>query len=150
MRYPFHLVHSAKRIYFIQRIHWKNFQVWVLTRNSSWKNFSMHVIPQKSDNHDFSGWVLRYCGRKKKNSTFWFCSHFMSFCPIYSIFIGWIAEIWEFFWVPRNFDFKPTNEIFSQKRIFLNFQKRPFLGVSCRKLIFWKIGFIDTTFLNFL
>ena len=87
-----------------------------------------------------------YCGRKNE-PTFWFCSHFMSFCPIYFIFIGWIAETYKFLWLPRNFDFKPTNEIFSQKRIFLNFQKRPFLGVSCRKLIFWKIGVIDMTYI---
>ena len=38
-----HLGDGAKRIYFIQKNHWKNFQVWVLTRNSSQKNFSAHV-----------------------------------------------------------------------------------------------------------
>ena len=34
---------GAKHIYFIQRIHWKKFQLWVLTRNSSGKNFSFYV-----------------------------------------------------------------------------------------------------------
>ena len=52
-----------------------------------------------------------------------------------------------FTYVPRNFDFKPTNEIFSQKCKFLNFEKRPFLGVSCRKLIFWENGAIDIAYI---
>ena len=39
---------GAKHIYFIQRIHWKNFQVWVLTRNSSSENFSFYVKSVKT------------------------------------------------------------------------------------------------------
>ena len=76
-----------------------------------------------------------------------FCSNFMSFCPIELIFIGWIGEVWEFFWVPRNFDFKPTNGIFSQKGEFCFFQKWSFLGVWCRKLSLNKIGFMDMSYI---
>ena len=51
---------GAKHIYFIQRIHWKNFQVWVLTRNSSSKNFSFYVKSVKNEKKKNSGWVLRW------------------------------------------------------------------------------------------
>ena len=85
--------------------------------------------------------------REKKNSTIWFFSHFMSFYPIYFIFIGWIGKDVKFFWVPRNFDFLPTNEIFAQKRQFSTFQKRPFLGVWCRKIDFCENDCIDMAYI---
>ena len=87
-----------------------------------------------------------YC-EGKKIDPIWFCSHFMSFYPIYLIFIGWIGEDWEFFWVPRNFEFLPTNGIFSWKREFPTFRKWPFLGVWCRKLSLGKIGVTDMSYI---
>ena len=39
---------GAKHIYFIQRIHWKNFQICVLSRNSSSENFSFYVKSVKN------------------------------------------------------------------------------------------------------
>ena len=85
--------------------------------------------------------------REKKKRRKSFCSHFMSFHPIYFIFIGWIGKDVKFFWVPRNFDFLPTNEIFAQKRQFSTFQKRPFLGVWCRKIDFCENGCIDMAYI---
>ena len=82
-----------------------------------------------------------------KKIPIWFCSHFMSFYPICFIFIGWIVENVRFCWVHRNFEFLPTNEIFSQKRQFSTFQKRPFLGVWCRKIDFWANGGIDMAYI---
>ena len=84
---------------------------------------------------------------EKKNSRKLFCSHFMSFYPIDFIFIGWIGDIWEFYWVPRNFEFKPANEIFPQKGKFPTFQKVLFLGVWCRKLSLNKIGVMDMSYI---
>ena len=95
-----------------------------------------------------SGSILRRkYSEGKKNRDNWFFSHFMSFHPIYFIFIGWIGENVRFCWVPRNFDFLPTNEIFSQKRQFSTFQKRPFLGVWCRKIDFCENGCIDMAYI---
>ena len=42
--------YSAKSISMIPRIHWKKFQVWVLTKNSSWKSFSYTMKIVKSGN----------------------------------------------------------------------------------------------------
>ena len=81
--------------------------------------------------------------RGKKNSRISFCSNFMSFYPIDFIFIGYIGDTWEFHWVLRNFDFKPTNPIFSPKRQMNHFRKWPFLGVWCRKLTFRENGVMD-------
>ena len=64
-----------------------------------------------------------------------FCSHFMSFYPIPFIFRGCIGENQEFYWVPRNFGFWPTNEIFSRKRKKPTFQKWPFLGCDVENRI---------------
>ena len=82
-----------------------------------------------------------------KNSLKVFCSHFMSFYPFELIFIGWVGDIWEFYWVLRNFEFKPTNGIFSQKGEFPFFQKVPFFGVWCRKLSLNKIGVMDMSYI---
>ena len=79
----------------------------------------------------------------KKNRPSEFCSHFMSFYPIDFIFIGWVGYDMEYFRVPRNFDFKPTNPIFSPKRQMNHFRKWPFLGVWCRKLTFRENGVMD-------
>ena len=87
-----------------------------------------------------------YSGRKKK-CTKVFCSHFMSFYPMELIFIGWVGDIWEFYWVLRNFEFKPANEIFWQKGKFPAFQKVLFLGVSCRKLSLNKIGVMNMSYI---
>ena len=42
------------------------------------------------------------------------CSHFMSFCSIDFIFIGEIGNYLKFLWVHRNFEFRPTNQIFRE------------------------------------
>ena len=76
-----------------------------------------------------------------------FCSNFMSFYPMELIFIGWIGDIWEFFWVLRNFEFKPANGIFWQKCKFPAFQKVLFLEVWCRKLTLSKIGVMDMSYI---
>ena len=83
----------------------------------------------------------------KKKGPNLFCSNFMSFCPIELIFIGWIGEAYKFFWVPRNFDFKPTNGIYSQKGEFPFFQKWLFWEVWCRKLSLNKIGFMNMSYI---
>ena len=83
----------------------------------------------------------------KNNSTNSFCSNFMSFYPIELIFIGWIGDIWKFFWVLRNFEFKPANGIFWQKCKFPAFQKVLFLEVWCRKLTLSKIGVMDMSYI---
>ena len=75
------------------------------------------------------------------------CSIFMSFSPIDFIFIGWIGYKVYFCWVLRNFDFKPANEIFSEKCIIQFFQKTCFLGVWCRKLSLSKIGVMDMSYI---
>ena len=67
----------------------------------------------------------------------------MSFYPIDFIFIGWVGYDKNLFRVPRNFDFKPTNPIFSPKRQMNHFRKWPFLGVWCRKLTFRENGVMD-------
>ena len=82
-----------------------------------------------------------------KNSQKVFCSNFMSFYPMELIFIGWIGDIWEFFWVLRNFEFKPANGIFWQKCKFPAFQKVLFLEVWCRKLTLSKIGVMDMSYI---
>ena len=71
----------------------------------------------------------------------------MSFYPFELIFIGWVADIWRFYWVLRNFEFKPANEIFLQKCKFPTFQKVLFLGVWCRKLSLNKIGVMDMPYI---
>ena len=86
--------------------------------------------------------VTDYSGRKKKRAKV-FCSHFMSFYPIDFIFIGWVGYDKNLFRVPRNFDSKPTNPIFSPKRQMNHFRKWPFLGVWCRKLTFRENGVMD-------
>ena len=78
-----------------------------------------------------------------KNPPKLFCSNFMSFYPIDFIFIGWIGDTWRFYWVLRNFDFKPTNSIFPPKRQMNHFRKWSFLGVWCRKLTFRENGVMD-------
>ena len=83
----------------------------------------------------------------KKNWFKLFCSHFMSFYPIDFIFIGCIGEVQEFFCVPRNFGFWPTNQIFSRKRYFSSFQKWPFFDPWRRKLSLAKIGLMDMTYI---
>ena len=65
----------------------------------------------------------------KKNLPKVFCSHFKGFYPIDFIFIEWVGYDKNLFRVPRNFDFKPTNPIFSPKRQMNHFRKWPFLGV---------------------
>ena len=52
----------------------------------------------------------------------------MSFSPIDFIFIGCIGYELYFFWVIRNFDFKPANEIFSKKGKKSFFKKNVFFG----------------------
>ena len=71
----------------------------------------------------------------------------MNFGPMELIFIGWIGDIWKFFWVLRNFGFNPTNGIFSQKGKFPFFQKVLFLRVWCRKLSLNKIGVTDMSYI---
>ena len=85
--------------------------------------------------------------RGNKNHTKVFFSNFMSFYPIELIFIGWIGDTWKFFWVLRNFEFKPANGIFWQKCKFPAFQKVLFLGVWCRKLTLRKIGVMDMSYI---
>ena len=89
-------------------------------------------------------YTFGYSGRKKKKC---FLLSFHGFCPIDFIFIGWIDDIWEFYWVLRNFEFKPANEIFLQKGKFPTFQKVLFLGVWCRKLSLNKIGVMDMSYI---
>ena len=62
--------------------------------------------------------------RGNKNWNNLICSIFMSFSPMELIFIGWVGDIWKFYWVLRNFEFKPANEIFLQKGKFPAFQKK--------------------------
>ena len=71
----------------------------------------------------------------------------MSFYPFELIFIGWVGDIWEFYWVLRNFEFKPANGIFWQKCKFPAFQKVLFLEVWCRKLSLSKIGVMDMSYI---
>ena len=71
----------------------------------------------------------------------------MSFSPIDFIFIGWIGYDGNFFWVLRNFDFKPANEIFSKKGDISLFEKVRFLGVWPRKLSLSKIGVMDMSYI---
>ena len=71
----------------------------------------------------------------------------MSFSPIDFIFIGWIGYDGKFYWVLRNFEFKPTNEIFSKKGDLSFFQKCVFWGVWPRKSSFWKIGVMDMSYI---
>ena len=71
----------------------------------------------------------------------------MSFYPMELIFIGWVGDIWEFYWVLRNFEFKPANEIFWQRGKFPAFQKVLFLEVWCRKLSLSKIGVMDMSYI---
>ena len=80
---------------------------------------------------------------KKTNEQSNFFSNFMSFSPIDFIFIGCIGYELYFCWVLRNFDFKPTNSIFSPKRQMNHFRKWSFLGVWCRKLTFRENGVMD-------
>ena len=67
----------------------------------------------------------------------------MSFSPIDFIFIGCIGYELYFCWVLRNFDFKPTNEIFSKKKVKCRFfKKRVFWGYDLEnwvwaKLVLW-------------
>ena len=84
---------------------------------------------------------------EKKNRTFLICSIFMSFSPIDFIFIGWIGYKVYFCWVLRNFDFKPANEIFSEKCKSPISQKTCFLGVWPRKLSLSKIGVMDMSYI---
>ena len=85
--------------------------------------------------------------KKKQKRTILICSIFMSFSPIELIFIGWVGYDGNFFWVLRNFDFKPANEIFSKKGKFLTFQKVRFWGGWCRKLSLSKIGVMDMSYI---
>ena len=85
--------------------------------------------------------------RGNKNPRKVFCSNFMSFYPMELIFIGWVGDIWEFYWVLRNFEFWPANGIFSQKSKFAFFQKVLFWGVWCRKLSLSKIGVMDMSYI---
>ena len=71
----------------------------------------------------------------------------MSFSPIELIFIGWVGDIMDFFWVLRNFDFKPANEIFLKIGNYLTSQKVRFLGVWHRKLTLSKIGVMDMSYI---
>ena len=51
----------------------------------------------------------------------------------------------EIFWVPRNFEFQPTNGIFPQKGEFSTFQKVLFLGGVMSKIEFeqnWRYGYV--------
>ena len=77
-----------------------------------------------------------------KKTSILICSNFMSFSPIDFIFIGWIGYIWNFFWVLRNFDFKPANEIFFKKCKIPFFKKCIFWGYDLEnwvwaKLVLW-------------
>ena len=85
--------------------------------------------------------------RGKKERDKWFCSHFMSFHPIDFIFKIWVGDTWEFYWILRNFEFKPANGIFPPKCKFPTFRKVLFLGVWCRKLSLSKIGVIDMSYI---
>ena len=67
----------------------------------------------------------------------------MSFSPIDFIFIGWIGYDAYFFWVLRNFDFKPANKIFSKKCNLSFFQKVCFYGKSSLS----KIGVMDMSYI---
>ena len=78
----------------------------------------------------------------KKKLAILICSNLMSFSPIDFIFIGWIGYDGKFFWVLRNFDFKPANGIFSQKCTFSIFQNCVFWGYDFEnwvwaKLVLW-------------
>ena len=95
--------------------------------------------------HKFGFTEVPWTGKKKREKVF--CSNFMSFYPFELIFIGCVADIWRFYWVLRNFEFKPTNEIFLQKGKFPTFQKVLFLGVWCRKLSLNKIGVMDMSYI---
>ena len=118
-------------------------------------NFFGFGLPQGKKKRYFmiptsSEWSLQESGISsswvqcpEKNIRISFCSHFTTSYPIYLIFIGWIGEDWKFFWVPRTFEFQPTNEIFLSKREFPTFRKWPFLGVWCQKLSLGKIGVMD-------
>ncbi len=85
--------------------------------------------------------------RGQKNSDKWFCSHFMRFHPIDFIFKIWVGDTLKFYWVLRNFEFKPANGIFPQKCKFPTFRKVLFLGVWCRKLSLNKIGVMDVSYI---
>ncbi len=110
-----------------------------------WEKFLYCSSSQRLSSEGF-GDIWRY-REGKKNRTKLFCSHFMSFYPIPFIFRGCIGENQEFYWVPRNFGFWPTNEIFSRKRKKDGFRKWPFLGVWCRKSNLVKIGVIDMAYI---
>ena len=84
---------------------------------------------------------------EKKKRAKVFCSHFMSFYPFQLIFIGWVDDIYRFYWVLRNFEFKPANEIFPQKGKFLTSQKMLFFEVWCRTLSLNKIGVMDMSYI---
>ena len=80
---PRTLVESAKNIYKYQRIDWKNFQVVVLTLNSSKNDFTWHVKFEKYQksrffkklmlDEFFVGWVLTI-----KHKNFRCCGTFLS------------------------------------------------------------------------
>ena len=101
-----------------------------ITSEISWHEilFELLYIVKESRKSCFESTVD---GIKKSRKVF--CSNFMSFHPFELIFIGWVGDIWEFYWVLRNFEFKPANEIFLQKGKFLTSQKMLFfLGVMSK------------------
>ena len=83
----------------------------------------------------------------EKNRAFLFCSHFMSFHPFELIFIGWVGDIKQFYWVLRYFEFQPANEIFPQNGNLWTSQKMLFLEVWCRILSLNKIGVMDMSYI---
>ena len=65
-------------------------------------------------NVELSEIILSCYNDRKKRAIFKYFI-FMSFSPIDFMFIGSIGYKVLFCWVLRNFDFKPTNEIFLEK-----------------------------------
>ena len=106
-RHRMELGNSAKRIYFIQRIFWKNFQVWVLTKNSSfakkwWLRKNGKIVKIRFFENDFwdeflLGWVLTL---KNGETDVWndILSHVYDLFTLWNIFKNYFfREIFQLF-----------------------------------------------------
>ena len=119
---------GAKQIYFIQRIHWKIFQVWVLTRNSSSEKFSFYVksvkMQKKKKNQNFQDEFLG--GSSDFNDEIWsemeimgvldvFCTNSECATTSRSNFrpnrFLWILDFWFVGFVIRPSKFRPPGRI---------------------------------------
>ena len=85
--------------------------------------------------------------RGKKTETFDFARISWVFIRFASYLYGEYVGMCGFVGYPEISIFLPTNEIFSQKRQFSTFQKRPFLRLWCRKIDFCENGCIDMAYI---